>query len=194
MHDELSALLSTASVLEGWVNTELFWVGFHGLPTSPAKQSPPGKLSTEGHHCVPRLCPPLSCLDLLFALFFSCSLPLAELSGRGITALPLLGMSLESAARGPPGRGVTSRWPALLGVRCCLARRQLVSQSIFLFFPLFSDGIGDVLSHLRKQVEMLFNTRYGKLVISTSSSCWPLPWGAPNCSEMSPPVSKPASE
>lgn len=31
-----------------------------------------------------------------------------------------------------------------------------------------ADGIGDVLSHLRKQVEMLFNTRYGKLVINTS--------------------------
>lgn len=34
------------------------------------------------------------------------------------------------------------------------------------FFFLFADGIGDVLSHLRKQVEILFNSRYGKMVIN----------------------------
>lgn len=49
-----------------------------------------------------------------------------------------------------------------------LCWRQLISQSIpFFFLIFFADGIGDVLSHLRRQVEILFNTRYGKLVINT---------------------------
>lgn len=43
---------------------------------------------------------------------------------------------------------------------------------LFIFLCLFfADGIGDILSHLRKQVEILFNSRYGKMVINTCSSC-----------------------
>lgn len=55
----------------------------------------------------------------------------------------------------------------------------------FLFF-VFADGIGDILSHLRKQVEILFNSRYGKMVINTCSSCQVL--------ALSPAISKPAAE
>uniref|UniRef100_A0A669PAQ1 General transcription factor II-I repeat domain-containing protein 1 n=1 Tax=Phasianus colchicus TaxID=9054 RepID=A0A669PAQ1_PHACC len=36
--------------------------------------------------------------------------------------------------------------------------------SLFFLFNFFADGIGDVLSHLRKQVEILFNTRYAKAI------------------------------
>ncbi|RLV97913.1 hypothetical protein DV515_00011347 [Chloebia gouldiae] len=49
-----------------------------------------------------------------------------------------------------------------------------------------SDGIGDILSHLRKQVEILFNSRYGKMVINTCSSCQLL--------ALSLAISKPAAE
>uniref|UniRef100_A0A669PBM5 GTF2I repeat domain containing 1 n=1 Tax=Phasianus colchicus TaxID=9054 RepID=A0A669PBM5_PHACC len=39
-----------------------------------------------------------------------------------------------------------------------------VPASLFFLFNFFADGIGDVLSHLRKQVEILFNTRYAKAI------------------------------
>lgn len=57
---------------------------------------------------------------------------------------------------------------------------------VLVFFFLFADGIGDVLSHLRKQVEILFNSRYGKMVINMCSSCQVL--------VLSPTISKPAAE
>lgn len=107
-------------------------------------------------------------------------------------------------------RGVKSVWPALPGLTGCspvlcvagprgswFFRAFLFFFSVCVFF-FFADGIGDVLSHLRKQVEILFNTRYGKIVIKLThvhhAKCWPLPWGAPNCSQMSPTISKPAAE
>lgn len=72
----------------------------------------------------------------------------------------------------------------------CLPWKQLVAQSIslyrFFFLFVFSDGIGDILSHLRKKVEILFNSRYGKMVINTCSSCQVL--------SLSPAISKPAAE
>lgn len=36
-------------------------------------------------------------------------------------------------------------------------------------FSCFPDGLGDVLSHLRKQVETLFNARYGKMFLNNCS-------------------------
>lgn len=73
----------------------------------------------------------------------------------------------------------------------CLPWKQLVAQSISLYWFfvclfVFSDGIGDILSHLRKKVEILFNSRYGKMVINTCSSCQVL--------SLSPAISKPAAE
>lgn len=163
------------------MNTDVFWVGFRGLPTLSAKHSASIKLSTEGHYHVPGLCLPLSCPDLLFPLFFfllaasrvlwqvhRCPSSLRdELGGSCRRTGTALGRHEEHVSGPARGQGLLA-WAV-----CCLPQRQLVSQSISLsfFFFFFADGIGDVLSHLRKQVEILFNTRYGKMVINTCSSC-----------------------
>lgn len=80
--------------------------------------------------------------------------------------------------------GMKSVQPALTELRgcspvLCIAcpkgncfLKAFLSFSFFFFSPFsISDGIGDVLSHLRKQVEILFNTRYGKMAINTHTSC-----------------------
>lgn len=115
-----------------------------------------------------------------FPYFFS-SLLLAEFCGRYIAALPRSGMSLEAAAGGLAllWGGMKSTCLALPGVRgcspglcvACPRDSWFLKAFLSLSFFFFADGIGDVLSHLRKQVEILFNTRYGKMVINTCSSC-----------------------
>lgn len=75
-----------------------------------------------------------------------------------------------------------SEWLSLPEVRHGLLREVLALEaagcsehfsvlSFWFFWVFFADGIGDILSHLRKQVEILFNSRYGKMVINTCSSC-----------------------
>lgn len=69
---------------------------------------------------------------------------------------------------------------ALLALEAAESCSEHFSVLLFGFFCFFADGIGDILSHLRKQVEILFNSRYGKMLMNTCSSCQVLALSFPN--------------
>lgn len=131
------------------------------IPPAPSPCTSRRSLSSLSHwlHILPRL---------TFSLSFP---PCCCAAGSLVlhpcpSSLRRFGGSCHRTGSGFGGR--TSSRGLLAFAACCLHWRQQISQSIsfFLFF-FFADGIGDVLSHLRKQVEILFNTRYGELVIDT---------------------------
>lgn len=103
----------------------------------------------------------------IFPIFSSLLLCSREL---GVASLPFLAQEVR--------RQLPQDWLWLWGqdeltraarLRCMLLALEAAdfSEHLFFSFFFFADGIGDVLSHLRKQVEILFNTRYGELVIDT---------------------------
>uniref|UniRef100_A0A8B9TNG4 GTF2I repeat domain containing 1 n=1 Tax=Anas platyrhynchos TaxID=8839 RepID=A0A8B9TNG4_ANAPL len=141
-------------VIKRWVVRIFTGSKFTKDPTKLEPSSPPGEISPEPHRG--------AVLDLAGTSQAGTS---GELGG--IRQIKIEPDELDVIQITVPGRtssdfgGRTSSQGLLAFAACCLHWRQQISQSISFFF---ADGIGDVLSHLRKQVEILFNTRYAKAI------------------------------
>uniref|UniRef100_A0A8B9IQ00 GTF2I repeat domain containing 1 n=1 Tax=Anser cygnoides TaxID=8845 RepID=A0A8B9IQ00_ANSCY len=137
-------------VIKRWVARRE--VKFTKDPTKLEPSSPPGEISPEPHRG--------AVLDLAGTSVSESCEPGTSGELGGIRQIKIEPDELDIIQITVPGR----RWGPLHR-ECCIALSQsLAWRSSTCGASPRADGIGDVLSHLRKQVEILFNTRYAKAI------------------------------